>query len=146
MGDDKDIKKHGTDSLKIVANGQERKYSTMLEHIFPDYQDWSDEGHISFYFYGNSTGANFNLGVMSDDGDQDYAIYGWVDDFTGWRQLSFPLDSPHQSLGNVDWTKVKKLRIGNNDRSVRGTWHLDNLGVINRSEASKVKEARNSPI
>ncbi len=122
ISDDNNLIKHGDNSLKVEVSG-ERQYWTVFSYRFPTVQDWSGQEFISFYFYGNNTLNTFGMAVQTDV-DEDSTSFEWVDDWIGWRQLSFPID-----MLKIDWSKVRYLKVGAG-RAATGTWYFDHFRTV----------------
>ena len=71
-------------------------------------QDWSAHEGISFWLYGNNSGAGLFVDVLDNrtdpEGDADDAerfTVAFVDDFSGWRLMQFPFaDMTRKEVGN----------------------------------------------
>jgi len=52
------------------------------------YQDWSAYDGLGFWFYGTNTGTVFKIILTDNDGER--LATKFTDNFTGWRELTFP--------------------------------------------------------
>jgi len=127
ISDSAEVQSQGEDSLEIKIIEEERKNATILYHRYDTAQDWSDIDYISLYFYGRDTDIGWALSVsnLAED-EEEYVDFNWTDDFTGWKQLVFPIDKQ-----KLDWSRIEKVGIVLDREPLTDTWYLDNLTVGN---------------
>ena len=81
-------------------------------------QDWSDFEGFGFLLFGNDSGTALfvdvldNRGLCSTSDDAERYVYGFVDDFSGWRRITVRFadmvrkeignDAPNDGLGLTD--------------------------------------------
>ncbi len=65
-----------------------------VTHDFAATQDWTGYTGISFWLYGNNTGANNRVELKSEgtnvDGASNRFVYTYTDNFSGWRFFDLP--------------------------------------------------------
>jgi hypothetical protein len=132
LTDDINIKISGSDSLKIFVPKDSTVAFWWINHNFMNFngslQDWSERDYISFYWYGQNTGATISLAV--------YATYPncyeftFVDDFLGWRNMAFPF-SKFVAHGSPSFKRVEQLQFYCLTAYTSGTWHLDMIEIGN---------------
>ncbi len=128
LTDDADvkIKRDSENSLKMrISPG--RQVFTLIEKTYAPLKDWSDDQYLVLWFKGEATGATFTFSVSFNDSWDNSAIWYFEDHSTEWKAFVFPKSNPTSVRGDVDWRKVWKIAIGNNDKEVTGTFYIDHL-------------------
>jgi beta-glucanase (GH16 family) len=107
-------------------------------------QDWSSYEGVSFWLYGQNTGAtvffeiqdNRNPGSTVDD--TEIWSYPFTDDFSGWQYFEVPFDDfARKEIGNgapndgFGRTEVHGWAFGS--LTVNTTYYLDNVALVVRS-------------
>ncbi|MCA9970052.1 MAG: family 16 glycosylhydrolase [Anaerolineales bacterium] len=81
---------------------------------FTPVQDWSDMQGVSFWFYGESSGALHEFEIQTASGDDRRATF--TEDFTGWRLISLPFATfgatPYDVSQVDNWVFVLDGTIG----------------------------------
>ncbi len=122
--DDFEDKKSGKSSLR-VRFVNERKPWAFAEYTYPELQDWSGIKFVSFWFRGNKTGVTFDVYVYFNKKWNNYVVFRLRDVYSGWQRFVFSTERNVIKVGDVDWSRVWKLRITNNNRSYLGGFHFD---------------------
>ncbi|MBX2996970.1 MAG: family 16 glycosylhydrolase [Caldilineaceae bacterium] len=86
--------------------------------------DWSDMQGVSFWFYGGNSATTHEFELQTVQGDDRRVSF--VDDFTGWRLLTFPFATfgatPYDVSQVDNWVFVLDGTVG--------TFYLDHLSVF----------------
>ena len=131
----------GRDSLKVEFL-RERPSAVFAEKVFDELQDWSDVKFISFWFKGNNTGLIFDVYIYFDKKWSNYVILRFQDVYDGWVRFVFSTEKNIIKNGDVDWSKVWRIRIVNNNKSFTGEFYFDDFAVWIPKDAFKVNETK----
>ena len=137
--DDYDDKKSGESSLRVRFIN-ERKPWVFAEYTYPELEDWSGAKFISFWFKGNKTGLTFDFYVHFDKKMSNYVVFRIRDIYDGWQHFVFSTERNIIKNGEVDWSRVWKLRLVNNNRSYIGEFYFDDFTVWIPKEYYSEKE------
>lgn len=118
----------------------------MQTKVFDELQDWSNAKFISFWFKGNNTGLVFNIYIYFDKRWNNYVVLRFQDVYDGWVRFVFSTEKNIIKNGDVDWSKVWRIRITNNNKSSTGTFHFDDFAIWIPKEAFKVNETEENRI
>jgi len=89
-------------------------------------QDWSNYDAVSFWFYGENSGATHEFEIQTVPADDRRATF--VDDFVGWRQIILPF-STFGAGGAYDVSQVDNW-VFVLDGTV-GSFKMDDLQLVN---------------
>jgi hypothetical protein len=104
-----DTKISGNYSMKVLIC--EGKYGVVgFYRYFDKPQDWSAQGYISFFMYGNNSLATVRIYLMAPTA-QDSLILSFTDCWKGWRWIKIPLEDFNVVRGNPDWSKITHISI-----------------------------------
>ena len=123
--DDDAVKKSGASSLKMVVAKGGTYNRWYIEHTYRPPADFSGKELLVFHWYGGNSGGTIYLYMPAPDGD-DYFETIFVDDFSGWKRLVFPLNT-FKAYGNPSLKLISKLRIRSRTDNLNGTWYLDRV-------------------
>jgi hypothetical protein len=112
----------GNESLKISLRGTG---NMVIDHYYTSPQNWSNYSALSMYFYGANTSKSVSL-TFHTNGWKDYFAVAFVDNFVGWKQLRFPLDS-FVRYGAPSWGNISFIEFLMGDRT--GTYWIDGLSL-----------------
>lgn len=127
----------GSDSLEVVLF-RERNGWAFAEKVFPGFKNWSNAKFVSFWFKGNNTGLVFDVYVYFDKNWNNYVIFRFQDIYSGWTRFVFPTEKNIIKNGEVDWSKVWRIRISNNNKSFTGRFYFDDFAVwLPKNDTSK---------
>jgi len=110
----KDIVYHGSQSIKMKYSAKSDGYMWMARGygldvkgaaqwlIVPEDIDWSKYSALSFYLYGENSGAMIAVDLL--DNGHEYWRFIIHDDFEGWKQIICPFD---QIFPRGDWQPAK---------------------------------------
>ncbi len=141
--DDTKDKISGKDSLKIVQIG-DRSYWPLIDYEFPSIQNWSGIEFFSFYFKGNKTGLIFDVYIYFNKRWKDYVVFRFKDIYEGWQRFVFSTKRNIIKSGNVDWSKVWRIRITNNNRKFKGTFYFDEFSIWINETVKNVSKKQNA--
>ena len=138
ISDDATIKQSGANSLKMVTkkDGSYRRW--FIEHKYSPPVDFSEKDLLVFYWYGANSGGEIYICLPAPDWEHYYETI-FVDDFSGWKRLAFPLNA-FKAYGNPSLKRITNLRIRSRTDNLTGTWYLDrvSLGVTSENNSGKV--------
>jgi len=101
-------------------------------HIFHTYSptlDWSGYDFIAFWWYGANSGQEIVFEILAPD-DPNRWGFGFVDNFSGWRRIVFPLRKPGVTHGSPSLSTVGGVRFNFwSAAHSPATWYLDRGGV-----------------
>lgn len=89
-------------------------------------QNWSDYDALSFWFYGDNSGATYTVEIQTVPGDDRRATF--VENFTGWRQIILPFHT-FGAGGAYDVSQVDNWVFVLD--GVVDSFFLDNLQLVN---------------
>jgi hypothetical protein len=129
LNDTNELVKSGVDSLKLHV-GKGRFATSQIIHYFSSPQDWSIYDRISLEWYGTNSKKKIELFLYTAPlPPRGYNYYKWsfLDNFEGWRKLTFSLKSPNDqsypSHGKPDISKIDAIGIS----LPEGEWYLDRI-------------------
>lgn len=105
-------------------------------------RDWSAFGGITFWLYGSGTGNGMYIDVLDNyAGSNLYPFEIWtstfVDDFSGWKQLSFAFaDLTRKDIGNgapddgLGLTAVHGWALGTLSTGGARTYYVDDVRLV----------------
>ncbi len=128
MTDDATIKKTGANSLKLVNTSGGTYAGWSIYHNYSPTVDWSAQDFICLWMYGGNSGVTFRL--ILNSGAPNYRLWTFVDNFSGWKRLVFPLRNPVEVGGTFDPAAVSKIEIDSESTpNTPGTWYIDRVLV-----------------
>jgi len=116
-----------TNSLKIDILQVGRSIPQLINKMFDPMQDLSGDKYITLWFKGTGSGAAFGLEVFFNKDFSDSASFWFLDNVDGWRYLIFPMNSPTDSQGMVDWEYVSQVRLAMVTTDVTGSFYIGRL-------------------
>jgi hypothetical protein len=126
ISDDTNTKINGSNSLRIIVPNNSTQPFWLINYNFEknqgSAQDLSEYDYISFYWYGQNTGATIILCVYATYPNR-YEIT-FVDNFVGWKYEVFPL-SEFVAYGSPSLNRVNQLQFYCSTQYTSGTWHVD---------------------
>lgn len=128
--DDTSFSFNGANSLKIkTTNGNYGAWQ--IYHKYDSLQDWSSQDYIAFYWYGGNTGATLSLQIESEIANNDYYVYKFTDNWSGWKRLIAVINKPDsESPIKPDLSRIDQITIGFwYSENVHGTFWLDRVTV-----------------
>lgn len=120
------IKLHGVDSAKIVCLNETDLGGII--HTYGGAQDWSAKNKLSFDFYGANSGHEFWILVYVGSVSHIFGV-SFIDNFIGWKHISFPLSSFSVLAGAPAWSGVTSILFVAGQASTSGTVYLDRVIV-----------------
>jgi len=127
ISDDAAIKQSGQNSLKMVIKEGGSYRCWYIQHKYSPSVDWSDKDFLVFHWYGANSGGEIYICLTAPDWVHYYQTI-FVDDFKGWKQLSFPLNS-FNVYGNPSLKGITNLKIRSRTVNLPGTWYIDRVVV-----------------
>lgn len=74
--------------------------------------DLSKFRYVTFLVNGNDSDCLVNFQIRSNSyGGSDFVSYYWLDNFSDWKVISFDLNKPAISSGNMNWNNVLQVLI-----------------------------------
>ena len=128
----------GRDCLKVEIF-RERDIWPFADKVFDELQDWSDVKFISFWFKGNNTGLVFDVYIFFDKKWNNWVCLRFQDVYNGWVRFVFSTEKNIIKNGDVDWSKVWRIRIVNNNKSYTGVFYFDDFALWIPKETYKVE-------
>ncbi len=125
ISEDFDNVESGESSLAIETD--HGTYSRwFLQHSFEELGDWKQFTYFGLFFHGSRTAAE--VAVIIDTPDvYNRGEWRFVDSFSGWKLIMFPLESPPIVRGNFSISEVRKIYIVLRSPNVKGLWNVDNV-------------------
>jgi hypothetical protein len=119
----------GNSSLEVDIYRKE--YMTIL-HSYTKPQNWTGWQYISVYFYGQNTSKIIPLTFHTNPW-KDYYAANIADDFTGWKKLSFLMDSLRVT-GKPSWNSISQIEmpLGNLIEDVKLKYYFDDFKLENK--------------
>jgi hypothetical protein len=126
LSDDANTKMNGNNSLQILVANNSKQPFWWINYNFEknqgSAQDLSGYDYISFYWYGQNTGATIILCLYATYPNR-YEIT-FVDNFVGWKYMAFPL-SEFVAYGSPSLNDVNQLQFYCSTQYTSGTWYVD---------------------
>lgn len=118
----------GRDSLKVEFF-RERPSVVFADKVFTELQDWSNAKFISFWFKGNNTGLIFDVYIYFGKKWNNWVCLRFQDVYKGWVRFVFSTEKNIIKNGEVDWSKVWRIRIANNNKKFTGAFYFDDFAI-----------------
>jgi len=122
-----DLVKFGSDSLGIqaIAGTECSRWFLYKNYTTDNPLDMARREFISFWWYGQNTGASLQL-WLAHDGWTIRAKYDFLDNFLGWKRFvvhkhEFTLDS------GFKWDSITTIAIEMWSQNIIGDWRLDRV-------------------
>ena len=128
----------GNNSLKVEFI-RERPGGLFAEKTFNELQDWSDARYISFWFKGSNSGLIYDIYIYFDRKWSNYVILRVQDVYDGWVRFVFSTEKNIIKNGDVDWSKVWKIRIANNNKKFTGEFYFDDFAIWTPKKPKELK-------
>lgn len=130
IASDPSHKATGNSSLKISLSGTG---GLVLDHYYGQPQNWSNYSVLSLYFSGANTSRSVSL-TFHTNGWTDYFAKAFIDNFTGWKLMHFPLDS-FATYGSPTWSNISFIEFLMGNRTATywmepPTLGGDRLGIV----------------
>lgn len=113
-------------------------------------QDWTNLDGFSFWLYGNGSGTEMLVDVLDNRNpcsrrdDAERYTYVFLDDVSGWRQISVPFaDMSRKEIGNgapsdgLNLTEVHGWGLGTLDTGGPRTYYIDDFRLWSESPSSQ---------
>jgi len=118
----------GKDSLKVEFI-RERPGGVFADKVFNELQDWSNVKFISFWFKGNDTGLIFDVYIYFDKKWSNWVCLRFQDVYKGWVRFVFSTEKNIIKNGEIDWSKIWRIRIANNNKKFTGVFYFDDFAI-----------------
>jgi len=120
-------------SLMINLRG-ERKYYTIMDFISNEMLDWSNYTGFYIWFNGQGTGNTFFINIYFNKSYDNWAKYVFIDDYNGWKKITFYKSDYTSKKGNIDWSKVWRIGIGSDNKKLTGRYYIGTLNTFSREK------------
>ena len=108
--------------LKLDLRTSPRAAFSLLERRLAEGLDWSGAVYLALPFQGRASGEPFQLTIYSGDTLENWVRFDFVDSGEALQEVQLELGSPTFSAGLIDWTQVRRIRLGSGNKDLEGTF------------------------
>ncbi|MCD6563108.1 MAG: hypothetical protein J7K23_04215 [Thermoproteales archaeon] len=100
---------HGSYAIKVSITSGSCKW-VKVKRVYSTNQDWSSKDFLVINWYGQNTGRKISIFLSAPNWDNRQEWY-FYDNFSGWKQLVFPLRKGDYEVGTPDLSNIAEVGI-----------------------------------